>query len=272
MKVICFNINGIRARLHQIEYLIQTHQPDVIALQETKVHDEAFPIEAIHALGYQAYYHGQKAHYGVAFLSKLPPHQLTKGFSQDTPEAQKRLIIGEWLTDQGKITLINGYFPQGENIKHETKFPAKRQFYANLQNLLQTDYHPQDLLLVMGDFNIAITDADIGIGEENKKRWLRTGKTSFQPEERAWMHQLLSWGLTDTFRHLYPESRDLSWFDYRSRGFDAEPKRGLRIDTFLASQPVLDLCTQVTIDYQARGMEKPSDHCPVITEVNLKLR
>ena len=85
------------------------------------------------------------------------------------------------------ITVMNGYFPQGENRKHETKFPNKTKFYADLQNLLETSFTPQDALLVMGDFNISPEDCDIGIGAENAKRWLRTGKCSFLPEEREWM-------------------------------------------------------------------------------------
>lgn len=86
----------------------------------------------------------------------------------------------------------------------------------------------------MGDMNISPTDLDIGIGEENRKRWLRTGKCSFLPEEREWMDRLLSWGLVDTFRTANPDTQDrFSWFDYRSKGFD--DNRGLRIDLLLAS-------------------------------------
>ncbi len=86
----------------------------------------------------------------------------------------------------------------------------------------------------MGDMNISPTDLDIGIGEENRKRWLRTGKCSFLPEEREWMERLLGWGLVDTFRKANPETQDrFSWFDYRSKGFD--DNRGLRIDLLLAS-------------------------------------
>ncbi len=88
----------------------------------------------------------------------------------------------------------------------------------------------------MGDMNISPTDLDIGIGEENRKRWLRTGKCSFLPEEREWMERLLGWGLVDTFRTANPATQDrFSWFDYRSKGFD--DNRGLRIDLLLASAP-----------------------------------
>ena len=112
--------------------------------------------------------------------------------------------------------------------------------------------------------NIAAIDEDIGIGLDNQKRWLREGKTSFLPEERAWLQTLYDWGLTDTFRHLHPSISDrFSWFDYRSKGFEREPRRGLRIDLILASQSMLELLTKAEIDYETRAMDKPSDHCPI---------
>src|SRR5699024_12181522 len=94
MKLVSFNVNGIRARLHQIEALIKDHAPDVIGLQEIKVHDDLFPVEAIEEMGYHAYYHGQKAHYGVAFLTKHPLDHVEMGIPDDAEDAQKRMIIG----------------------------------------------------------------------------------------------------------------------------------------------------------------------------------
>ncbi|WP_404418709.1 exodeoxyribonuclease III [Marinospirillum sp.] len=268
MKIVSFNINSLRARFHQMEALIAKHQPDVIALQETKVNDPDFPLQAVEDLGYQVAFHGQKGHYGVATLSRDEPLAVQKGFPHDDDTAQKRLITTRHQCPDGKpLTLINGYFPQGENINHEIKFPAKRRFYADLQKLLEDNFSPEDRVLVVGDFNISSTDLDIGIGEQNRKRWLRTGKTSFQPEERQWMQKLLSWGLIDTYRDQHPENNHFfSWFDYRSKGFEDDPKRGLRIDLLLASQGLAGYCRNTGIDYDIRGMEKPSDHAPVWSE------
>jgi len=265
MKLVSFNVNGIRARLHQIEALINDYAPDVIGLQEIKVHNELFPVEAIEAMGYHAYYHGQKAHYGVAFLTKEPLDTVIMGFPGDAEDAQKRMIIGSLTDAQGDtVTVLNGYFPQGENREHPWKFPDKKKFYADLQDYLMNNFTAEDKVVVMGDFNIAGEDIDIGIGEPNRKRWLRDGKTSFLPEEREWYQRLLGWGLTDTYRVLHPERDDhFSWFDYRSRGFDRDPKRGLRIDTVLATKPLIKVLTGADINYDIRAMEKPSDHCPV---------
>ncbi len=166
--------------------------------------------------------------------------------------------------------MVNGYFPQGENRAHPEKFPNKRAFYANLQQWLASEADPDELLVVLGDMNVSPQDSDIGIGEDNAKRWLRTGKCSFLPEEREWLDKVKDWGLFDSFRALNPDVDDrFSWFDYRSRGFEAEPKRGLRIDLVLATSPLMERCINTGIDYGLRGMEKPSDHCPIWSEFRL---
>ena len=235
MKFISFNINGLRARPHQLEAIIDKHQPDVIGLQEIKVADEEFPHHLVENLGYHVFHHGQKGHYGVALLTKKAP-----------------LVL----------TVLNGYFPQGENRSHETKFPAKAKFYADLQHYLETELKPSHPIVIMGDMNISPTDLDIGIGEPNRKRWLRDGKCSFLPEEREWLARLYDYGLVDTFRQMNPQANDkFSWFDYRSKGFD--DNRGLRIDLILASKSLAERCVETGIDLEIRAMEKPSDHSPV---------
>ncbi|WP_426417802.1 exodeoxyribonuclease III [Aestuariirhabdus sp. LZHN29] len=266
MKLVSFNVNGIRARLHQLQALIDRHQPDVIGIQESKVVDNEFPHGAITEMGYHAEIHGQKGHYGVALLSRTPPRRVIKGFPGDDPADQKRMIMAEYAIEgEEPLMILNGYFPQGDNRAHETKFPNKRRFYGDLIEYLTTEHKPSERLLVMGDFNISPTDADIGIGVDNAKRWLRTGKCSFLPEEREWYQQLLGWGLEDCYRAIHPDATDhYSWFDYRSRGFDDDPRRGLRIDTLLATQALKAKCVDAIIDYDIRGMEKPSDHCPVL--------
>lgn len=262
MKIISFNINGIRARLHQLQALIEKHQPDVIGLQETKVHDDAFPLADVEAMGYKVHFHGQKAHYGVAMLCKKSPISVQKGFPTDDEDAQRRMIMATFEGENGQpVTVLNGYFPQGENRSHETKFPAKRKFYQDLMTYLE-GRDPSEHLVVMGDINISPKDDDIGIGDHNAKRWLRTGKCSFLPEEREWLETLMNWGFVDTFRTLHPAVNDqFSWFDYRSRGFD--DNRGLRIDVVLATQDLASRCIDAGIDYELRGIEKPSDHAPI---------
>ncbi|OOZ66503.1 exodeoxyribonuclease III [Solemya velum gill symbiont] len=270
MRIVSFNINGVRARPHQLQALKDTIDPDIIGLQETKVQDPDFPLEMMQDLGYHTEFFGQKAHYGVALLSKKAPLRVTRGYASDDDEAQKRLITATYESASGnEITVINGYFPQGESRDHETKFPNKRKFYADLMMHLE-QFTPDDNLAVIGDVNIARIDADIGIGADNAKRWLRTGKCSFLPEEREWMERLMAWGLDDTFRIKYPDVDDrFSWFDYRSKGFDREPRRGLRIDLILATPALNSKLTDAGISYDLRAMEKPSDHCPIWADFDI---
>jgi len=266
MKVISFNINGLRARLHQLQAIIDKHQPDVIGLQEIKVHNDAFPVEAVEAMGYQVFYHGQKAHYGVAMLCKKTPSDVQYGFPTDNEDHQKRMIMVTVDDENGQpVRILNGYFPQGENQTHETKYPYKRQFYKDLNNYLEQHHNADEQIIVMGDINISPLDLDIGIGEANAKRWLQTKKCSFLPEEREWLARLMDFGFVDTFRLLHPEENEkFSWFDYRSRGFD--DNRGLRIDVVLATQSLAERTVEADIDYELRGIDKPSDHAPIWTE------
>jgi len=271
MRIVSFNINGIRARSHQLEALRDQYDPDVIGLQEIKVQDADFPLEMIRELGYHVQFYGQKAHYGVALLSKQPPIEIIKGLPSDTEDAQRRMISGIYETPLGnRLTIMNGYYPQGENREHATKFPHKRAFYAELSQWLGNNFSPADNLMLIGDMNIAADDKDIGIGADNVKRWLRTGKCSFLPEEREWLEALKQWGLHDTWRQLHPDVDDqFSWFDYRSKGFDRNPKRGLRIDLLLGTDPVTRKATNAGIAYDIRAMEKPSDHCPIWVDLDL---
>lgn len=269
MKIVTFNINSIRTRAHQIEALVDKHDPDIICIQETKVHDDAFPFELYEHLGYHIEIHGGKAHYGVATFSKQKPLAVEKGFPTDPDDAQRRMIITSFQYGDEVIKVLNGYFPQGENREHPVKFPYKQKFYADLLTYLQND-KGDHRTIVLGDINISPEDIDIGIGEPNRKRWLRDGKCSFLPEEREWLQKILATGLHDTYRTINPDVTDkFSWFDYRSRGFEREPKRGLRIDSVFACDWLNDRAVASDIDYEIRSMERPSDHAPVWTEFDL---
>lgn len=262
-RFVSFNINGLRARPHQLEAVRDIIAPDVIGLQETKVHDEAFPLEMVESLGYHVEYFGQKSHYGVALLSLQKPIFVQKGFPSNEEDAQRRFIHARYDFNGKQIDVLNGYFPQGENRKHETKFPMKRKYYADLTEYIKQLKAENRSLILMGDMNIAPQDSDIGIGEKNAKRWLSQGTCSFLPEEREWYGTLLATELYDTYRHLHPEGELMSWFDYRSKGFDDEPKRGLRIDHILMTADLKDKLNGAGVSYELRAMEKPSDHAPI---------
>jgi exodeoxyribonuclease-3 len=177
------------------------------------------------------------------------------------------LISSKHKFSSQEITIINGYFPQGESRDHPKKFPYKEKFFKDLMIYLNENFTLEDNIIILGDLNISPEDIDIGIGENNKKRWLATGKCSFLPEEREWLEKIKTWGFFDSYRKFFPETNDkFSWFDYRSRGFDDNPKRGLRIDHLWVTNSLLETAIESGIDYEIRGMEKPSDHAPVWTK------
>ena len=269
MKLVCFNANGIRARLHQLDAIKANHQPDLIGLQEVKVSDDQFPVNDVACGDYpHVVSHGQKGHYGVALVSKYPFVKVWRGFETDSDDAQRRFIAATIdHPNLGEVTVMNGYFPQGDSRNHPTKWPDKERFYADLAVFMQ-QFTPKQQIALMGDMNVSHRDVDIAIGEANQKRWLRTGKCSFQPEERDWLNRLFDWGLIDTFRSVHGDVTKSSWFDYRSKGFDDDPKRGLRIDLILASTALASRLVKADIDHDIRAMEKPSDHCPIWASFN----
>ena len=147
-------------------------------------------------------------------------------------------------------------------------FQKKIKFYNDLEKHIKKLQKIQQNLILMGDFNVAPSKLDIGIGEQNVKRWLRDGKTAFLPEEIEMWNKIKNLGFIDSWRQQNPEEDSIySWFDYRSRMFDDNPKRGLRIDHILLSENLSMLIKNTGIDYDARAMEKPSDHCPIWLEL-----
>ena len=271
MKIVSFNVNSIRKRLHQLQAVLDKHAPEIVAFQETKVTDQDFPFEALAELGLPfVQVFGQKTHYGVAVASTIEPTDAVNGFDWREPEQQRRFQALRYATASGELTVLNGYFPQGEERSHPVKFPAKELFYKDILAYLEQHCSNQDMVISVGDMNVAPEEHDVQIGEKNAKRWLRTGKCSFLPEEREWLGQLTDWGLRDCYAESTRDSERLaSWFDYRSKGFEDDPKRGLRIDLLLASDPLFKRLRSSGIDLDIRAMEVPSDHSPVWCEFDI---
>ena len=266
IRIICFNINGLRARPHQLKALKEKYDPDIIALQEIKVSDEDFPDQIPTELGFNYYNYGQKGFHGVAIFSKQPPISVIKGLEGGEDESQKRYIQCDYDTNVGIVSVCNSYFPQGENRKHPDKFPYKDRYYKRITKHIES---LSTNVVLTGDFNIAPNKNDIGMNEDGIKRWLSQGHTAFLPEEIEWYKKLTDLGLVDIWRERNPNSTKCSWFDYRSRGFDQDPKRGLRIDHFLLSKDVQEKYINSEIDHELRAMEKPSDHCPVVLDLDI---
>jgi exodeoxyribonuclease-3 len=249
MKIASWNVNSLRARQQHLLDWLKANPVDVIGLQELKMQDEHFPRAEIEAAGYQAAISGQKAYNGVALLS---PHAL-EDVSRDLPgfEEQKRVIAA---TVRG-VRVVNLYVPNGQAVGTE-KYAYKLRWLAALRDYLSTELMHHPLLAVMGDFNVAPTDADV----HDPIAW--DGRVLCSEPERAAFRALLELGLQDAFT-LFPAEPDAryTWWDYRQ--FALRRNLGLRIDHILLSPELARKCQSFQIDKVPRRLERPSDHAPV---------
>ena len=255
MKLATWNVNSLKVRLPQVLDLLHKHNPDVLCLQETKVEDDKFPLLEIMAGGYRAAFSGQRAYNGVAILSKKAPQDVTRGIA-DFEDPQKRVISA---TIEG-VRVICIYVPNGENVTSQ-KYVYKLDWLRRLQNCLQVELVKYPRLAMLGDYNIAPEDRDV----HDPKVW--QGKVLFSDPEKAAFKALVALGLCDGFRLFEQPEKSFSWWDYRTNGF----KRGLglRIDHILLSAELAARCKSCSIDCDCRGHERPSDHAPVLIELEV---
>ena len=254
MKIASWNVNGIRARVEDVKHWLTTSRPDVLALQETKVVDDLFPFDAFESIGYQAVVFGQKAYNGVALLTKNKTPNITRGMDGYQDE-QARVISADYKG----IKIIDVYVPNGQSVGSE-KFAYKIEWFSHLHRLIKQSLQANNNLVVLGDFNIAPEDIDVYDPEEWKDKVLCSD------QERTCLRSLLSLGLSDSFRLFEQLEEQYSWWDYRAAAY--RRKMGLRIDLILLSAPLVKHCVSSAIDETPRGWEKPSDHTPVLVEID----
>ncbi|MBD3235131.1 MAG: exodeoxyribonuclease III [Candidatus Eisenbacteria bacterium] len=254
VKIATWNVNSIRARLPRVSVWLEHEQPDLLCMQETKVVDEAFPREAFHDLGYHVESFGQKTYNGVAIVSRAKPEEVLRGFPEDAPGIERRLIGGRYAG----IWILNVYVPHGTELG-TPRFDFKLDWLRRLRGLIQSRWQPGDPILVCGDFNVAPEDRDV----HDPDRW--RGQLLFHPDEQAALRALMEWGLHDAFRLHTEEGGHFSWWDYRAGAFHRG--WGLRIDLVLVSDGLREHCRAVAIDREARKGRKPSDHAPVVADL-----
>jgi exodeoxyribonuclease-3 len=254
-KVATWNVNSLRVRLPQMLEWIKVQQPDVLAVQETKVPDTDFPAWEIEAAGYHAAFSGQKGYNGVAILSRTPATEVARDIP-DFQDEQRRILAAT----VGELRLVNLYVPNGAFVGSD-KYDYKLQWLDRLLGFLQQQLEDYSRLVVVGDFNIAPEPRDV----YDPKGW--EGQVLFSEPERAAFQRMLALGLCDTFRLFEQAGGYYTWWDYRIRAFNRN--HGLRIDHILASPALCQACVGCRIDKTPRGWEKPSDHAPVICEFNL---
>jgi len=253
MKIATWNVNSLRVRLHQLLDWLDANRPDVMCLQELKLEDKAFPEAEIRAAGYEVAFSGQKTYNGVAILATSKLEEVICGIPGFIDE-QKRLIAA---TVAG-VRIVCGYFPNGQEPDSD-KFAYKLAWLDALTRWLKEQalpIHPN--LVLAGDFNIAPEAADV------HPKW--QGKILVSPPERAAFQALIECGLSDAFRLFEQPEHSYSWWDYRMGAL--QRNAGLRIDHILVSQPLRKSCRACTVDKKPRTLERPSDHAPVLLELD----
>jgi exodeoxyribonuclease-3 len=252
VRIATWNVNSLRVRLpHLLDWLAEA-KPDVACLQETKTEDANFPVVELRAAGYESVFCGQKAYNGVAILSRSSIADVAHGipdFADDPKRCIHATIAG--------VRIVCLYAPNGE-APGTDKYAYKLRWYEALARWLKDSNTPN--LAVLGDMNVAPEDRDV----HNPKRW--EGKIHVSEPERAALRNVLDAGLVDAFRQFPQPDKSFTWWDYRLKAF--ERGWGLRIDLAMLAPELAKRCTACTIDLAPRKRERPSDHAPVIVELN----
>jgi exodeoxyribonuclease-3 len=256
MRIATWNVNSLKVRLGRVEEWLAYAHPDVLCLQETKLADATFPHLAFSALGYESVHHGDGRWNGVAIVSRVGIDDVVTGFAgPGDPDSETRIISARC----GGALMTSVYVPNGRSLDSD-QYQYKLEWLGRLRHHLDVLADPGDRVAVCGDFNIAPDDRDV---------WdpsAFVGATHVSEPERAALRHLEDWGLVDAFRARYPEERLFSYWDYRAGDFHEH--RGMRIDLVLVSRPLAEQVTWALVDRNARKGKLPSDHAPVLVDVD----
>jgi len=254
MRIATWNVNSVNARLETVLAWLGEHQPDVACFQEIKCVDEKFPREPFESLGYNVETHGQKSYNGVALLSKLPLSDVRKGLPGDPSDEQARYI--EAVIEGPRPVRVGGlYLPNGNPVG-TGKFAYKLGWFDRL------NAHARDLLaleeafVLCGDYNVIPTPDDA----RDPSAWV--DDALFQPESRAAFRALCNLGLSDSHALGHEPAGTFTFWDYQAGAWQRD--HGIRIDFHLLSPQAADRFAGIETHRQARDMEKPSDHVPVV--------
>jgi len=260
MRIATWNVNSINARLETVLTWFREASPDVACLQEIKCVDEKFPTEAFESLGYNVAVHGQKTYNGVAMLSKTPLEDVRRGLPDGEGDDHARYI--EAVISGPRPVRVGGlYLPNGNPIETD-KFSYKLNWMRRLNNHARDLLALEEPLVLTGDFNVIPEETDC----ENPAAWL--GDALFQPESRG-AYRALKWlGLTDAHQAATGgETHAYTFWDYQAGAW--QRNNGIRIDHALLSPQAADHLKGCEIHRDVRAREKPSDHVPVVVELDL---
>ena len=257
MKIATFNANSIRSRLGIVLQWLQTHEPDVLAIQETKVQDGEFPALAFTKLGYNVIFRGEKSYNGVAIISKCTPSEVRFGLDDGKQADETRLACCK----VGPVYVVNTYVPQGREIDNPM-YAYKLQWFKRLKAYFERHFTPKTKLVWVGDLNVAPEAMDIHNAEEQSEH------VCYHVDVRKALADTVSWGFVDVFRKHHPEPGQYSFFDYRTVNA-VQRHMGWRVDHILATPSLAKTSTDSYIDLNPRLMEKPSDHTFLVADFNV---
>ena len=261
MRIATWNVNSIRQRLDHLLTWLRDCAPDVVCLQEIKCMDDAFPREAIEALGYHVVTHGQKTFNGVALLSKFPLEEATPRLAGDDEDVHARFIEGVVSLKSGVVRVACLYLPNGNPVETE-KYPYKLKWMSRLRDYASQRLKTEEPLILAGDFNVIPAPQDV----HNPGAW--ANDALFKPETRESFQALLGLGFTDALRAVTDEPGQYTFWDYQAGAW--QKNWGIRIDHLLLSPQASDRLLNVGIDKYVRAWEKPSDHVPVWIDLDLE--
>jgi len=256
IKVASFNVNSLRARMPVVLQWLAGNRPDILCVQETKVQDADFPVEPFKEAGYDFAFKGQKSYNGVAIFSKEKLTGVEYGLD-DEPRDEPRLIKAETCG----IVIINTYVPQGESPESE-KFRYKLNWFERLSRYFESRFKPADLLLWVGDLNIAPESIDVYDPQG------LAGHVCFNPQVSERLDKVMRWGFADVFRMRCKDGGQYTFWDYREPNA-FKRNHGWRLDHILATKSLAGKCTACFVDKEPRMAERPSDHTPIVAEFDL---
>jgi len=257
MRIATFNAASIRARLDGVLEWLSENEPDVLAIQETKVENEKFPVSDFEELGYNVVLNGQKSWNGVAVLSLIPPTNVILGFGDELVPNDARILACKI----GDLNLVNTYVPNGSEVGSD-KFEYKLKWLERFNRMIRERYRPDDKLVWLGDINIAPRSGDV----YDSAKFL--GKVGHHPLEFAGLQKIVDFGLTDVFTKHDPSPGKFTYWDFVIP--NSVPRNlGWRIDHIYATAPVAEKSLGCEVDKEARTRPKPSDHTFVTATFDL---
>jgi len=261
MRIATWNVNSVKQRIENLTAWLAERGPDIVCLQETKTVDEAFPRQAIEALGYNVAVHGQKTFNGVAILSKLKFDEVTPRLPGDPADDHARFIEATVSTKAGALRVASIYLPNG-NPAGTDKYTYKISCMERLAKYAHERLQLEEPLIMAGDYNVIPTAADV----HNPAAWATDAL--FLPQTREKFRSLINLGLTDAMRAVSDEAGLYTFWDYQAGAW--QKNWGIRIDHLLLSPQAADRLTTAGIDKHVRSWERPSDHVPVYVDLDIE--